>query len=444
VTIHASSGTSSASATIQVTGTSVALSSNTSVVGSATETARLTARLLDAASQPIGGAVVSFSTTQGNLSTPTTTTDAGGVALVDITGITSGATITATAGNTSSAVSIVSSGTSDVTPEPAGVAIQDFNIQANPSVTGPNQAGSAGNFSVLEVRVTGTLGGTPNLPVKNAPVRFRIASTPALGSLEVDTSTNPALTNDAGLAANRFIPGSATSGTDFVVICASVAGLAAPATPGIDFPGNPCPCGADEKAVRLTIAQQALFVKISVDNKLIASDGGLTRTNQFIVSVTDAAGRGVPGVLVTPRLLPLHYYKGFFSFAGDPINQWTPNSYVQCNNEDTNFNGALDSTDNNLNGDAFIWPGQIAAISMSNNGLTDSTGFVVGQVKYGTRFGYWADYQLETRASVGGTEGLATEFLSLAVLVDEVKNKDVPPAWRDSPFGFAASCADPN
>jgi len=442
VTIQASSGGLAGTTTIQVTGTTVTLSSNTSVVSGSSATAKLTARLLDAASQPISGAAVVFGTTQGTLSSGTAITDAGGVAAVDITGISSAATITARAGNTSSAVSILASGTTTVSPEPAGIVIQDFIVQANPNVTGPNQPGNTGNFSVIEARVSGALNGTANLPVKNAPVRFRIASTPALGALEVDTSTNPALTNEAGLSGNRFIPGSATSGTDFVVICASVTGLAVPATPGIGFPGNPC--GASEKAVRLTIAQQALFVKISVDNKLIVTDGGLTRTNQFIVSVTDAAGRGVPGVLVTPRLLPLSYYKGFYSFAGDPVNAWTPVSYVKCANEDTNFNGTLDATDNNLNGDAFVWPGQIAALSMDSGGITDATGFVIGRAKFGARYGSWADYQLETRASVGGSEGLATEFFSLGVLVGEVTDKNVAPTWVNSPFGNSGSCANPN
>lgn len=443
VNITASTSGSSGSATIQVTGTTVTLSSNTSVVSNASATAKLTARLLDAASQPISGAVVQLSTTQGSLSSTTATTDAGGVATADITGISSAATITARAGNTSSSVSILASGTTTVSPEPAGIVIQDFIIQANPAVTGPNQGGNTGNFSVLEVRVFGTLGATPNLPVKNAPVRFRIASTPALGSLEVDTSTNPALTNEVGLAGNRFIPGAATSGTDFIVICASVSGLAAPATPGVNFPGNPCTAG--EKAVRLTIAQQALFVKISVDNTLAATDGGLTRTNRFIVGVTDAAGRGVPGVQITPRLLPLFYYKGFYVF--DPtegVASWVPATYVQCANEDTNFNGTLDATDNNLNGDAFVWPGQIAALSMDNGGITDSTGFVIGRAKFGARYGSWADYQLEARASVSGTEGLATELFSLGVLVSEAKNKDVAPTWVTSPFGTGGSCASPN
>jgi hypothetical protein len=443
VTINASSGGSSGSATIQVTGTSVTLSSNTSVVSGAGSTAKLTARLLDAASQPISGAVVTFSTTQGSLSSTTTVTDAGGVAVADITGISTSATITARAGNTASALSILASGTTSVTPEPSGIVIQDFIIQANPAVTGPNQPGNTGNFSVLEVRVFGTLGATPNLPVKNAPVRFRIASTPALGALEVDTSTNPALSNEAGLAGNRFIPGSAPSGTDFVVICASVTGLAAPATPGVNFPGNPC--GATEKAVRLTIAQQALFVKISVDNTLVVTDSGLTRTNRFVVSVTDAAGRGVPGVLITPRLLPLSYYKGFYTFdPAEDVAAWVPVSYLQCANEDTNFNGTLDATDANLNGDAFVWPGQIAAISMDGTGVTDATGFVIGRAKYGARYGTWADYQLEARASVSGTEGLATEYFPLGVLVSEVKNKDLFPTWGISPFGTAASCASPN
>jgi hypothetical protein len=257
--------------------------------------------------------------------------------------------------------------------------------------------------------------------------------------LEIDTSANPVLSNDIGLASNRFIPGSATTGTDAIVICASVVGLATPATPGLDFPGNPC--SADEKPVRLTVAQQALFVKISTDNQIEKTDGGLTYTKKFTVNVTDAAGRGVPGVAVTPRLLPLGYSKGYYTLGEE---QWSKAADLFCTNEDTNFNGILDTQDNNENGDAFVWPGQAAAISVANNGVTDGTGFVILSLKYGQRFGTWAIYQIEARAAVGGTEGVAQFDYGLDVATPDVKNKEATPGFQTSPYGTGVVCSDPN
>jgi hypothetical protein len=439
VTVSAKAGTYTSSATIQVTGTTLTLTSNASSVSGPSAKARLSARLIDAASEPISGAAIVFSTDQGTLSSTTSTTDASGTASVDISGISSVANIVARSGNTEGAVTIRATTTGPVTLEPAGVVVKDLIIQANPAVTGPNQPGNTGNFSSIDVRVFGTVGTTENVQVRNAPVRFRIATTPPYGTLEVDTAVNPALTNDAGLASNRFVPGGATTGTDAIVVCASVDGLDAPATPGLDFPGNPCT--AKEKPVRLTVAQQALFVRISTDNQIEKTDGGLTYTKKFTVNVTDAAGRGVPGVVVTPRLLPLFYLKGFYVLGEE---QWVKERNVSCPNEDTNFNGILDGQDRNENGDAFVWPGQAAAISVANNGVTDGTGFVILSLKYGQRFGTWAVYQIEARASVGGTEGVAQFDYGLDVATSDIKNKEATPGFQTSPHGVASSCTNPN
>jgi len=439
VTVSATAGTYAASTTIQVTGTTLTLTSNASSVSGPSATARLSARLIDAASEPISGAAIVFSANQGTLSASTSTTDASGTASVDISGITSEANIVAKSGSTQGSVTIRAATTGPVMLEPAGVVIKDLIIQANPAVTGPNQLGNTGNFSSIDVRVFGTVGTTENVQVRNAPVRFRIATTPPYGVLEVDTSVNPALSNDAGLASNRFIPGGATTGTDAIVVCASVDGLDTPATPGLEFPGNPC--NANEKPVRLTVAQQALFVRISTDNQIEKTDGGLTYTKKFTVNVTDAAGRGVPGVVVTPRLLPLYYLKGYYVLGTE---QWVKEVNVVCPNEDTNFNGILDGQDRNENGDAFVWPGQAAAVSVANNGVTDGTGFVILSLKYGQRFGTWAVYQIEARASVGGTEGVAQFEYGLDVATADVKNKEASPGFQTSPHGIATTCSNPN
>ena len=441
VTVKATAGGLSSSATIQVNGTTLTLTSNASSVSGPSASAKLSARLIDAASEPISGAAVVFSTDQGTLSATTSTTDASGTAAIDISGITSAANVVAKSGSTVGSVTIRASSQGPVTLEPAGVVIKDFVVQANPAVIGPNQPGNTGNFSSIEVRVSGSVGATENVQVSNAPVRFRIASTPPYGVLEVDTLTNPAFSNATGLAVNRFTPGGATSGADAIVICASVDGLSAPATPGQTFPGNPC--RKDEKPVRLTVAQQALFARISTDERIEVTDGGLTYTKRFSVSVTDAAGRGVSGVVVTPRLLPLSYVKGYGALLGEA---WTVVNPLECLNEDLNFNGVLESGDANLNGDGFVWPGQVAAVSVSNNGVTDSTGFAVLSVKWGKRFSYRARYQIEARAAVGGTEGASyfKEWL-LPASSEDVKNVTATPPWvSDPPFGVADTCSNPN
>jgi hypothetical protein len=109
------------------------------------------------------------------------------------------------------------------------------------------------------------------------------------GRLSVDTSAAPVLSNSAGLVSARFIPGEATTGTDQVVICASVDGVAA-------LPGGGAPCNANEKSAKLTISQQPLFVRISTNNEIAKVNNNLDYEKLFSIYVTDAAGRGVPGV----------------------------------------------------------------------------------------------------------------------------------------------------
>ena len=192
-----------------------------------------------------------------------------------------------------------------------------------------------------------------------------------------------------------------------------------------------------------------MFAKISTNELIQVTDAGLTYTKAFTVNVTDSAGRGVPGVRVTPRLLPLGYVKGAGGWVTDGAGgagSWQIFDPLVCGNEDTNFNGILDSTDANLNGDAFVWPGQAPAFTLSNDGVTDGTGFVVLSVKWGKRFSYRAIYQIEARAAVGGTEGVALfDNWLLPASSEDVKNENAAPPWVTSPpFGIAGSCDSPN
>ena len=103
------------------------------------------------------------------------------------------------------------------------------------------------------------------------------------------------------------------------------------------------PCNANEKAVKLTISNEPLFVLISTNDKIEEADQELNYVKPFSLYVTDAAGKGVSGATVSVRLLPRFYYKGQTAIGP----KWLPIAPVtQCANEDLNFNGVLDSGDN--------------------------------------------------------------------------------------------------
>jgi hypothetical protein len=435
VTIQAASGAVTGTAGVSVTGTTVTLTASPPTALSPTTAVEVSASVVDAAKVPLGGVVVSFTTTGGTLSSAVASTDNAGLAKVSLTGVVADVTVTATGANAVATVPVKAGSTALPPIEPTGVVVKDLTVQANPSVIGPNAAGEA-NFSQLDVRVTGDLGAALGIPVGNAPVRFRIASSPPFGKLSVDTTAAPVLSNSGGLVSARFIAGAATTGTDQIVVCASVDGVAT--LPG----GGVAPCNANEKAAKLTISQLPLFVRISTNNEITKVNNNLDYEKLFSIYVTNAAGQGVAGAPVSVRLLPLYYYKGQMGFAMGV--GWAPIAPpVQCLNEDTNFNGVLDSGDNNLNMDGLLWPGQSAAFTLDNNGVTDSSGFVVLRVRHGQRFYFWAEYQIEARSATAGSERSTTFNYRLSAAKADVDNQSTP-GFAVSPFGVAGACTDPN
>jgi hypothetical protein len=140
--------------------------------------------------------------------------------------------------------------------------------------------------------------------------------------------------------------------------------------------------------------------------------------------------------------LPQFYYKGSMAFVtGTGWGFAAPP--VQCVNEDTNFNGVLDSGDNNQNMDGLLWPGQSAAFTLDNNGVTDSSGFVVLRVRHGQRFAFWARYQISAGAATAGSDPPTTYDDTLSAAKADVDSTSTP-GFAVSPFGTAAVCTNPN
>jgi hypothetical protein len=95
------------------------------------------------------------------------------------------------------------------------------------------------------------------------------------------------------------------------------------------------------------------------------------------------------------------------------------------------------------NGDDKLWPGQAAAFTLDNKGVTDSTGFVILKVKYGQRYAWWAEYQIEARAVTAGSERTNTYNYLLTPGAAEVDGQSTP-GFAVSPYGVANVCTNPN
>jgi len=483
ITVTAKSGSVSSTATLTVIGTTLAVTPSAPSVAVNPSGAYLDFLLLDSASQPIAGAQVTYSSPK----TPATaaiagTTNAQGKVRVTYSPTTSGTdAITASAAGAQGSTSVdVGSG---ATPPPSTTPL-DFTVQATPSVVNINAAGSTTN----QAKIVATVVGANGALVQNALVHFRRGDGTAIASTfdRASDGSNPGIpTGVGGTASTSLIPGSQTSGNNGIQVCASVEGLATPATPGVGLSN----CASNEKPVFLTFAGGALFVRIGTGTTIESTRGDLNYRKAFSVLVSDNAGQAVEGAKVSVQLRPKWFGKGrlvklgtgwgyaigdgnsgtpgtgaiqsgggrSLSFPEEAVLE-TPAYLLWCPNEDQNDNGTIDSgEDFNLNGK--LDPGQVAAVVVQNSGLTDSTGFVSLTVEYSKSYALWTVEDIEVRAAVGGSEGRAVfTYWFLASSTD--LQADTTPPFTPSPFGTvtgtstsystlsnglrrAADCADP-
>jgi hypothetical protein len=139
VTISATSGAVTGAAGVSVTGTTVTLTASPPTALNPTTAVEISASVVDAAKVPLGGVVVSFSTTGGTLSSAVATTDSAGIAKVNLTGVTADVTVIHRANATDGPSEGRQHGAA--ADEPA-VSWSRSDGPANPSVIGPNAAGS--------------------------------------------------------------------------------------------------------------------------------------------------------------------------------------------------------------------------------------------------------------------------------------------------------------
>jgi hypothetical protein len=306
----------------------------------------------------------------------------------------------------------------------------DFDVQANPNAVSLNVPGGGTQRSEIRVRVYDN---SPNRnPVTGAFVRFTLNNDPSGGSLLSGGVT----TGTDGFASTTYVAGDRESGTDQVVIEASVEGV------------------TTRRTTTLTVAGSPLFVSIGTGNTLTPTGDSTTYQKDFNVRVTDSAGVAVKDVPVTVRLLPRFYYKGthwyngrFWTNSPRPIAGTNPVQYVamsvQCANEDRNFDGTIDPTGGptggteDTNGDARLWPGQVAAARprLNESVRTDDTGSVKVTVTYARSFAYWAEYDVQVSAQVGGSQGRATTTFLLVGATDDFTSETTPPPGQQSPYG---------
>ena len=391
----------------------------------------------DEAGVPQIGKILNFSATRGAITcVAACTTNASGDASVTLNSTTTGVSTVTAAGpggipsNSLDLVFVTTTATS-------------VSIQANTPTVAVNTGGSATNRATL----TAVVRDAANNLVKNARVEFSIIQG---GNIGGQLTSGVDITDVSGVANVDYIAGTISSAQNGVVIQAHVTDV------------NGAPVTVPNQTVQLTVGGQSLFIRLETDNKVAPSPPTYKKT--YTAIVTDSAGNGVPNVNVQFKLKPREdnnannndssaraYGKGirvacragdtFFPCNGTTRAGWFLAEAVACDNEDSNFNGILD-TGEDLNSSTDLTPGNVA--SATTNITTNQGGFANTVIEYAQNFADWATVTLEARVSVSGTESVATRTFDLPALASDFTDLNVSPPGDVSPFGIANVCTDKN
>jgi len=464
ITVTASSGTLTRSATFAVVGATLSASFSPNVTASSTNN-QIEYRLVDANASPMSGQSVSV--TAPGLPAGSGATDFNGrytysySAPINSTTLVFSATA---AGDTRTQTVAVTAGSTLPTANPSP---ESASLTPTPSVVSVNAAGSSTN----QVELRALFLGANNLPVPNVRVRFSVDPSNSSDGVATQLSGATYAYSDAsGVARGTFIPGQRSSPTN---------GVRVRACWGVnDFDINaPCPA-SNLITSTLTIASEALSVNIRTNNLIKSGAADLTYIKEYVVMVVDAAGQAKADVLITPSVDLTAYYKGRYVFnatdsrwvqtlrlASTENYSWNgliwqrgaATTQPMCPNEDANRNGvreastfvtgatppAFNSRQEDLN-----WNGELdprksdVAIKMVGSARTDANGLAIVQIEYGQNVATWVDFAITVTASgISGTESRA-RFVgqlyglgNLPAPASAVTNQNVPPAFVISPYG---------
>lgn len=504
ITVTATAGNLGTTVGVNVTGTSLAISGESSATLG--DTMPLIITLTDSDGDPISGKVMTVSSGLANtLSAASLTTNSSGQATVNVTAVNPGTdTISASAQGASATHSLVISGDQFQMVTPATNA--DINLGACQSIqvswqqNGSPVSGSAVSFSatrgtlysdagctvpatsvntngsgVATLYISSTNAGPSTLtafalggPTTSRAVNF-VATTPASIALQASpTSIGPnngsqttqqqsTITAVVRDASNNLVKGKVIR---FSIIQDNSGGTLSTATATTDSLGRASTTYVSSAA---TTAQDGVVIRATVDeNTAINTTVSLT-VSQSALFVRLGTGNNIE------QLGQTQYDKKYTVMVTDAggnavqganiVVSLNPDGYAKgvyvdnddswglnysvgyCPSEDLNENGILD-TGEDANGNGQLTPGNVVAVPSSVT--TGADGTFEFSVIYAETYANWVRVRLTASTTVAGTESSDTVVFWLPASAADMNNTtNAPPGGNiNSPFGTSASCLD--
>lgn len=362
------------------------------------------------------GSTVTLVATRGQVVGSSTASIASGGAVFNVRSTTAGpVSFVATVGTAQG-----SANASFISTTPASL-----DLQATPTILGPNQAGQTTERSTLIATVRDLNGN----PVKGRIIAFSNTTDPSGGSIDPPT----AISDAAGRATATFIAGPQTSSPNGVQVTASVIGTAL------------------TSQALLSVSRTTLFVRVGAGDNVVKRDAPPTYTDRFAVVVTDSTGNPVANAQVLTRLTPLSYRTGSLC-VGDLTSgclatgtRYVPNPATVSAflpSEDSGAGNPANARDGicqvgeDANGDRQLTPGNVAAATQVATTATDGTALI--EIAYPQQFAFWTRVILEVTAKVGGSEGASSTVFNLTALASDWTDVSKTPAFYNSPYPYTS------
>ncbi|MDO8263208.1 MAG: Ig-like domain-containing protein [Gallionella sp.] len=361
---------------------------------------------------PQAGVPVNFYSSRGTITGSPATTNASGIATASVSAGSTGATIitaSGAGGTPAATLNVVFVTTS------AGL----ITAQASPSTVAVNTSGSTTNQSVISV----TVRDVNNNLVKNAHVTFSLVADASGGSLAAGTAT----TDITGTASVNYIAGSIFSPQNGVQISATVDTV------------NGVVITPITTTVNLTVAAQALYVRLGTDNIVYLDTPTGTYSKKYLALVTDSAGNPAPDgtqvrFVLRPTAIPSPSFSKGRYIPG--VSTWVKDTTVGvgCVNEDANLDG-IKQAGEDLNGNGFLDPIGVATVNPTS---TTVNGFTEATITYPKSYATWVQEDLEARTGTVGNDPPAVVTLVLPGAAADYADLAVAPPGQTSPFGVGS------